>query len=82
MQSNKDFLKHIRACLSDIWSQGCHRLSAAQKKSEKDRQHFKINQLHLLSSSADGFFLGGKEGTEGRRKDEVFSIEGLIFFAI
>lgn len=41
MQSNRDFLKRIIACLSDIWSQGCHRLSAIQNKSERDRQHFK-----------------------------------------
>lgn len=41
MQSNRDFLKHIIACLSDIWSRSCHRLSDIQNKSEKDRQHFK-----------------------------------------
>lgn len=41
MQSNRDFLKHIIACLADIWSQSCHRLSDIQNKSEKDRQQFK-----------------------------------------
>lgn len=40
MQSNRAWLKRIIACLSDIWSQGCHKL-CNQKESEKDRQHFK-----------------------------------------
>lgn len=51
--------------------------SAIQKKSKKDRQHFKINQLHLLAPFAD--VLGKKGRKEERKERKRFSALKVLF---
>lgn len=63
LPSNRDFW-NILQLVSQTSGARAGTDSAIQKKSEKDRQHFKINQLHLLAPFADVL------GKEGRKKEK------------
>lgn len=79
LPSNRDFLKHITACLADIWSQGWHRLCYSKEK-WKRQTALQNKSIAFISSFCWCFGEGRKEERKERKRFSALKVLFSLLF--